>query len=266
MALSKKQLRELEETVVDAWPVPEAEALDGWWLRRSGGPSRRGNSVSTLDAGRSLELDARIAAVEAWYGMRGQPAIFQIGPAVNPPDLDAALERRGYRVEGAALFARAEPADVLRHPALALATQVDAKPSAAFREVILGASRFASSYDTLLGVLAALGTRCRFATAFDAHGTPAAACVGIASEDRLGIYAMITRPEARRSGAATALIRALAERATRDGVRELYLLVDRDNDAARPLYAARGFGDVYGYHYRVQPSQDGNAAPLAPHT
>jgi ribosomal protein S18 acetylase RimI-like enzyme len=54
---------------------------------------------------------------------------------------------------------------------------------------------------------------------------------------------MITRPEARRSGAATALIRALAERATRDGVRELYLLVDRDNDAARPLYAARGFGE-----------------------
>jgi hypothetical protein len=56
----KQLLRELEEAVVDAWPAAETADLDGWLLRASGGPSHRGNSVATLEAGSQLELDARI--------------------------------------------------------------------------------------------------------------------------------------------------------------------------------------------------------------
>jgi hypothetical protein len=41
-------LLELEDMVVDAWPADEALNLRGWLLRRSGGPTHRGNSVATL--------------------------------------------------------------------------------------------------------------------------------------------------------------------------------------------------------------------------
>jgi ribosomal protein S18 acetylase RimI-like enzyme len=247
----KHRLRELEEAVVDAWPVPEAEELDGWLLRRTGGPSRRGNSVSTLDLGRKLELDARIAAAEAWYAARGQRPIFQIGPAVSPKDLDSVLEARGYAVEGAAVFVSALPAEVVMRTRDSHAVTLTRKPSAGFAEVVQAASRFSATYDAFLTVLHALGTRCRFAVA-TANDVPVAACVGIASEGRLGVYAMITRPALRRRGAARSLLHGLACHAVNDKLDELYLLVDEDNAPARSLYAQSGFADVFSYHYRAR--------------
>ncbi|MFM2418091.1 MAG: hypothetical protein RL385_2814 [Pseudomonadota bacterium] len=247
----KHRLRELEEAVVDAWPVPETEELDGWLLRRSGGPSRRGNSVSTLDLGRKLELEARIAAAEAWYAARAQRPIFQIGPAVSPKDLDSVLEARGYAVEGAAVFVSAPPAEVVMRTRDSHAVTLSLKPSADFVEVVRAASRFSATCDDFLSVLRALGTRCRYAVATE-HAVPVASCVGIASEGRLGIYAMITQPEQRRRGAARSLIRALAVRALQDKLDELYLLVDEENAPARALYAQAGFADVFSYHYRAR--------------
>jgi GNAT superfamily N-acetyltransferase len=249
----KKRLRELEEAVVDAWPATETADLDGWLLRASGGPSHRGNSVATLDAGSELSLEARIERTEAWYRERGQSPMFQVGPCVAPAELDHVLVERGYRKQGEAVAAVAPPSLVLASTASALRTSVEARPSEDWREIALGASRFAASREVLLGFLARLGSRCRFATAYDAQGTLAASCVGIASEDRLGIYIMFCLPQLRRRGASRALLHALAASALADQMRELYLLVSVDNAPARALYAQAGFQDLYGYHYRILP-------------
>jgi N-acetylglutamate synthase len=256
MQPGKRLIQELEETVVDAWPVPVSEELDGWLLRQSGGPSKRGNSVAPLASGRELELDERIARAERWYEAHGQRAIFQVGPCAAPADLDSVLAARGYTVAGAAQLARVDPEELLARPLPALEVRVEAQPKPHFRAVVQAASRFAATERTFFGVLANLGSRCRYATAFDGAGEPVACCVGIASEDRLGVYAMVTRPEARRTGAARALLRALAKRALTDAARELYLLVDVDNAPARALYASMGFRDVYPYHYRVAPTPE----------
>jgi predicted GNAT family acetyltransferase len=63
---------------------------------------------------------------------------------------------------------------------------------------------------------------------------------------------MGTRPEARRRGAATAVLHGLARWAAAQGCPHLYLQVETDNDAARTLYARAGFTDAYGYHYRTR--------------
>jgi GNAT superfamily N-acetyltransferase len=245
-------LHELEETVVDAWPAAETEDLDGWMLRASGGPSHRGNSVATLDAGSDVPLPTRIARAEEWYRARGQVPMFQLGPCVQPADLDEALAERGYLKEGEAVLARTTPGEALAKPSrVNFECSVSASAKPAWLEVAVHQSRFAGSVDVFKGVLARLGSRCRFALARDPKGQPVATALGIASEDRLGIYAMFTLPHVRRKGAGRELVRALAQSALLDHMRELYLLVETDNVAARGLYAAATFQDVYAYHYRV---------------
>ena len=249
-------LHELEETVVDAWPAAETEDLDGWLLRAGGGPTHRGNSVATLDAGVDLALSARIASAEEWYRARGQLPMFQLGPCVQPSDLDDALAERGYRKEGEAVLARTTPGEALAKPSrVSFECSVSTGAKSAWLEVAVHQSRFAASADVFKGVLSRLGSRCRFALARDAQGQAVATALGIASEDRLGIYAMFTLPHVRRKGAGRGLVRAMAQSALLDGMRELYLLVETENVAARALYAAATFQDVYPYHYRV--SDDG---------
>jgi ribosomal protein S18 acetylase RimI-like enzyme len=248
-------LHELEWTVVGAWPATESVNLDGWLLRASGGPTHRGNSVATLEAGLGLSLTARIEHAEAWYRERDKPPMFQLGPCVTPSELDAVLASRGYRKEGEAVLALAPPALVLQRTPDGFSTRIESKASEAWLRIAARSSRFAATHDVLLGFLDRLGTRCRFITAYSAPGTPAAICIGISSEGRLGLYAMLTLPEQRRRGAARAVLHALAESAISEGTPELYLLVDATNAPARALYARSGFQDIYHYHYRILDSQ-----------
>ena len=245
-------VQELEDAVIDAWPPAEYEELDGWGLRASGGPTRRGNSVATLGAKDKLELADRIAQAEAFYQARKQPAIFQVGPCATPKGLDAALAERGYRVDGEALAAVAVPDEVLSRLARTHETSVATRASDVWLDHAGKSGRFSEHFKVFADTLSRLGTRCRFATVRDARGTVTGTCLGIASEDRLGVYNMLTSPAVRRKGIGKALLRALAESAMAERMRELYLLVELENQVARALYAQAGFAELYRYHYRVR--------------
>jgi N-acetylglutamate synthase len=243
-------VHELEDAVVDAWPPAEYEELDGWGLRASGGPTRRGNSVATLGAG-NMPLAERIARAEAFYRERELPPIFQVGPSASPAGLDAELAARGYQVTGESLAAVADPSEVLARISRSYETSLATTPSDAWLDMAGRSSRFRDAYTVFTETLARLGTRCRFVSVRDARGAVAGTCLGIASEDRLGIYSMLVAPTARRKGMGKAMLRALAECALSERMRELYLLVELDNSAARALYAQTGFSDVFRYHYRA---------------
>lgn len=254
--------RELEEAVVESWPAAECQALDGWLLRSSGGPTHRGNSVATLAAGAALSLSERLSLTEAWYQARGQRAQLQVGPCAAPAELDAMLEQRGYRRAGEALVMTAAATLVAQAsptPA-AVRTSAGEQPAPAWRALAAATSRFAASTEVLDGFLARLAGRAWFVTAWlDGAGAPAqeqeGACgmaLGIRSGRWLGVYAMHTRPDARRRGAGRALLRALAQQALHERIQQLYLLVEHDNAPACALYAQSGFQALYGYHYRVQ--------------
>ncbi|HEX8803248.1 MAG TPA: GNAT family N-acetyltransferase, partial [Acidimicrobiales bacterium] len=68
-----------------------------------------------------------------------------------------------------------------------------------------------------------------------------------------GVFGMGTRPGARRSGAARAVLTALADWAASQGADRMYLQVERHNAAALALYARSGFGELCAYHYRTPP-------------
>lgn len=247
-------VQELEDAVVDAWPATECVELDGWCLRASGGPSRRANSVATLGAGSGVPLPERIVQAETFYRERGLLPMFQIGPAATPVGLDATLAERGYRIVGESLAAAADPSEVvsrLPRGTGGIETSVGTSASEAWLQHAGRSGRFADSYELWLNTLKLLGTRCRFVTARDGRGTVTGTCLGIASEQRLGVYAMLTNPGQRRKGTGAALLRALAECALAERMSELYLLVELDNESARALYSRAGFAEVYRYHYRV---------------
>jgi ribosomal protein S18 acetylase RimI-like enzyme len=238
-----------EELIVDAWPAAETLDLDGWLLRHSGGPSHRGNSVATLEAGRELELEERIARAEGFYRAHARPALFQIGPCVQPKELDATLAARGYAISGEALTMVAAPNELACASVAAFDVQIARKRSPDWSQIALHESRFADATETLLGALQRLGSRVRYVTAYEA-GLPLATCYVIASEDRLGIYGMLTLSEARRRGLARALLCAIGASAQREQLRELYLLVETANAPALQLYGQCGFRELYKYHYR----------------
>ena len=246
-----KPFFELEELIVDAWPAADTCDLDGWLLRQSGGPTRRGNSVATLAAGHEFELLERIERAEAFYREHGQRTAFQIGPCVQPKELDATLAARGYEIESVTALMVAQPEAVPPAVSDDLEVRIERKASAAWSEIALRASRFAQATEALKGALQRLGSRVRYVTGYQA-GVPLATCYLIASEDRLGIYGMLTIPAARRRGLARALLSGIGESARADQVRELYLMVEHDNAPARALYAQSGFRELYNYHYRVK--------------
>lgn len=243
-------VHDLEDAVIDAWPAAEYEDLDGWGLRASGGPTKRGNSVATLGAGKTLSLPERIERAEAFYRARGLQPTFQVGPSATPAGLDAELAARGYRVEGESLAAVADPSEVLARIARLHETSLAGSPSDAWLQHAGHQSRFRDAFEVFSETLARLGTRCRFVSARDARGGLVGTCLGIASEDRLGVYSMLVSPEQRRKGVGRSLLRALAECALSERMRELYLLVEVDNQTARSLYTKAGFTEVFRYHYR----------------
>jgi ribosomal protein S18 acetylase RimI-like enzyme len=257
-----QRLFELETMIVDAWPAAETATLEGWLLRASGGPTHRGNSTATLGATGSASLDDRIDGAERWYRERRRPVMFQVGPCASPSGLDAALAARGYIIEGAACFAAAPTSTVLERTSVdaplsgGASVLAESSPGRGWLELNASASRFADSLDAFLGFITRLGSRCLFVSVHTPQGEVAATGLGIRSGARLGVYAMLTAPSFRRRGAARALLHALAESALEAGQPELYLLFEPANVAARSLYVASGFSEVYGYHYRSKPSAE----------
>jgi GNAT superfamily N-acetyltransferase len=79
----------------------------------------------------------------------------------------------------------------------------------------------------------------------------------------VGVFCMATRPQARRRGIATAVLRCGASWAADHGARQLYLQVEETNLAALQLYGRLGFQPSHHYHYRVAPPP-AESQPTAP--
>ena len=84
----------------------------------------------------------------------------------------------------------------------------------------------------------------------------AAAGRGTLHGEWLGIYELATLPEARRRGAASAIVGALAAWGAARGARPAYLMVEEGNAPAHAMYARLGIRRAYGYSYRVREPGD----------
>lgn len=242
--------QELEQRAVLDWPAVETQHLGPWQLRFSHGLTLRGNSVAAFAQLPQGPLDRALDEVEQRYAAHTLPPCFQLFDHA-PAELEARLAARGYATQmpTAVQVAACRPPQP-RAGSGAVQGSVLLAPEPAWRQLAIGHSRFADHEAGFLGFCERLGGRARYALACRA-GEPIGAGLGVLSERWLGIYAMITAPEARRHGAARAVVAALFACARAQGVEQAYLLVEQSNAPALALYAGLGFATVATYRYRL---------------
>jgi ribosomal protein S18 acetylase RimI-like enzyme len=241
------------------WPALEREPLGGWTLRASAGVTNRANSV--LTAGDVEDVAVAVEEAEGWYAARSLPSVFQTSPA-SPDALAGVLAARGYRehsitdilVAGRAAVA-AGGTDAAGGPAAGVAAvgvRLADSPSPAWLDTWWSVDGRGGAAERDVARRILTGGPAVYASHGDPSAPDAVARLAVVGEWG-GLYAVATRPEARRRGLARELARALAHAAADRGVTALWLQVVADNAAAHALYASLGFRRASGYSYWSRP-------------
>jgi len=243
---------DIEEAAFRAWPAEEVVELSGWRLRFTHGVTRRANSVWPNGLRDALSLEERLAAVEAFSETRGIAPSFQLTSVARPTELDAVLAARGYSVDAPVVVQTLELGSLPPVPDVSRAeAAVSSHPDAEWLSVQVERGRYATARGVFVGILERLGGRAGFARV-RSGGACVAVGLGVVDGPWLGIFAMLTVPEARRTGAGKAVLHALTGWGRERGAERAYLQVERDNAPALSLYAASGFTPAYEYHYRTK--------------
>lgn len=241
-------VREIERAAVRGWPALETRDVDGWLLRSSSGGSVRANSVSALDYTGS-DLDASLAQVAAFYRERGARPRFTITDVAEPPGLDCELAARGWTRQGDHLT-MAKDLGLVAHAIAGSDLMVvrHHTPTPAWYAVYLeglSEDRRAVAPRLVEGVPQ---PRCFFSGIRD--GRVIASGLSVLDANVSSVQCMATLAEARRTGAARAVLAAIEDYAREGGARRLYLQADAENAAAIGLYERVGFTVAGRYHTR----------------
>lgn len=243
-------IRALEEKSLRAWPALVTVDYSGWILRRSAGYTRRANSVYPLYASDG-DMGARIRYCEVFYGAHGQETCFKMTAAVQPENLDAMLESRGY--------ARLPEASVQRldltskHTALShLAVMCDHAMDTWLETYLsLNSQVDPRHLATKRRMLAMIEPQTCFMQLRQRDDVLAAG-LGVRDGDLLWLFDVVTAPDRRRQGHGKALVASLLAWGQAQGAAQAYLQVAADNTPALGLYARAGFREVYRYWYCVK--------------
>lgn len=249
MTLDLREVRLLEELNFNAWPALKSVHLDGWLLRRTGGDSRRVNSVNPLAAG-TIILEQKIAMAEAIYARWGRRAIYRLTPLADP-GLDDVLAARGLTVDGATFV---QTATIAEHPIPDNVRIFDHPPQAWIDAALTLRGLTGDAATVFVAQHQAVGIESGWAM-ISVDGAPAA--VGVVAIERswAGLHGIHVAKAARRRGLARRLSAALLSYAHANGARRAWLQVEQANAAALPLYTGLGFKRLYAYHHRVHANE-----------
>lgn len=231
---------ELSQLAATAWPAREQVELEGWLLRASAGVTQRANSALPLVA-TPAPLDALLGAVEDFYDARLLPPRVQ----VEDPALDAALAARGWT--------SSSPTDLLagplpEGPSSAVVQDLDDAWLDCWWDV--DGRGGAAEKHVARSMLEAVGTPVAHARVLR-DGVVVGVARGVAQGPWLGVFQVAVRPEHRRTGVGSDLLRGLQAWGEQQGCWSAYLQVGRANPG-RALYA--GMQVVGAYAYRTRPA------------
>ena len=240
----------IEEAGLNALQTQQQRFYDGWVLRLSPGKAKRGRSVNP-HFGSSLPLATKVAYCERLYAAHRLPTLFRITPFARPPELDEALERRGYRRFDDTLVQTLDLRRARRAPVCAK-VEIASVPVAEFAAVV--AALRGSSDEQRRAHLERLAlSPLALHTLVARIDGEAVACGQLACDDDVAaIYDMVTAPGWRGRGLASALVDALLAQARSREARLAFLQVNDDNAAALAVYRKFGFATAYRYHYRAR--------------
>ena len=91
----------------------------------------------------------------------------------------------------------------------------------------------------------------RYLVALQHAGAYQSCGLGVLEGEHIGLFDLVTDPEARRKGFGTQIVLAILGWAQEQGAKYAYLQVVEQNSAARKLYEKIGFKQLYRYWYRV---------------
>lgn len=243
-------VRRFEAAGFRAWPAGFV-GYDGTWVVRltAGHPAKRLNSVNPLDPADAGGLAARIARIERRFEAYQRPLTFRISP-LSGPKLSAHLDREGWSRFDESLVMRLDLEqvdltdaidqiplkDIGRFVAASLAVR------AADPAMRAGLSEIIASIEPEAGLFV-----------HESEERPVACAICVHDRDLAGLFEIATDATELRKGHARRLILSAVKWARQHGARQAWLQVEADNAAARTLYAALGFEELYRYHYRRPP-------------
>lgn len=245
--------KEVEEFSINAWPSLQTVLLDGWLLRFADGYTWRSNSVSALYEGGERTLEEKIALCEAVYAEAGQPAIFKITPFIHPR-LDSLLDERGYKSVEPSLVMELEDLSTVPEPSR-YDIQIDQSVNQAWIDRLISMNGMSEKNGrTTMKMFERPLMRTGFFTLYD--GEAAIACgIGVANDEYVGLFDIVTHPEHRGKGAGEQLLRYILKWARDRGAKKSCLMVLRDNPPANRLYEKLNYRTIYEYSYRTRTSK-----------
>ena len=255
------QISLTEELAANALPPAVVQVVDGWRLRYNFGVTRRANSVLASEHGGRYKVEEKLEHVRAFYKHWGAKVRFQLNPSSQPSGLDEMLAEKGYSRDGAVHVQTASVNDVLTNMVetehrVRLEPTLNAPWFGLYAETEGADAHKADTYKIKIEVRRATFSRIPLPAAYvllELDAQPAAVGLGVLERGHVGVFNMATHPEFRRRGAATAVLRALAQWGRAQGAWAMYLQVADENAGARLVYERLGFRTLYQYAYLEAP-------------
>lgn len=239
-------VRRLEAAGFRAWPAEHVSFDGSWQLRMTPGhPSKRLNGLVPLDPFDERDMEGRAAAAERAFAGHGVTAAIRQSP-LCPPGLPVVLENLGWHRGYETLVMTADLDD------LDLGSGMDHLPTHDVQRFAEACVRIDEARDTTPAKIASIISRIEPAAGlFLMEGANGPTAVGICVQDfdLAGIQQVVVETSARRRGLGRELVSSALRWARLRGARQAWLQVLADNEGARRLYAAMGFGVAYRYAY-----------------
>ena len=245
----KKDILTLEQISMNAWPSLQTMLYDGWVFRFANGVTRRANSVNPI-CDSTIDIDKKIAFCEKQYSKKDLPAIFKMTSAVNPPELDAVLESKGYikQAETSVQTLDLKTAEFNVFPTVKIENELDEKWVKAFVEL----NRFdEDKIETYNSILKKIIPQTAFA-AYSISNRIIGCGLGVKQENYIGLFDIVVSEEHRGVGFGYYIVTSLLQWGKENGATTAYLQVMNNNKKAIRLYNKLGFEEQYQYWYRVK--------------
>lgn len=242
-------IRRYEEFGLSAFPAVYTVYDDGWVLRFAGGYTRRSNSVNPIYPS-SDNLDEKIERCAALYRALGVRMVFKLTDAVQPPDLDAQLARRGFEAEGRTSvqtidLVSLDFADL--QPVTIQAQRSDGWVADYARFNKIDPARI----PTITRLLDNMGLSAAYASIVE-EGRVVAVGLGVAGQGCAGLFDIVTDAGQRKRGLGRRLVLNLLRWGRGQGAAQGFLQVVPQNTPAIRLYDSIGFREAYQYWYRAR--------------
>jgi ribosomal protein S18 acetylase RimI-like enzyme len=251
LTASLSVVRRLEAVSFRSWPAA-ITTYDGSWAIRltAGHPSKRLNSVNPLDRCDQSDLKNRIARAGRHFQSFGRPLVFRQSP-LAPSSLNRHFDAAGWRRFDET---RVMVLDLKQARLEGAVDQLPLKDVGRWIDQCVAMQGFPGSLKPgLLELIAQVEGEVGLFLNEDPSGHPLAAAMAVRFGDLVGLFEVVSNPDARRRGLGRHMVRTVMRWGREHGARRAWLQVVADNHVANRLYESEGFNEVYRYAYRQAP-------------